>query len=440
MKEGVVSISQLFKFFVQRAEEGTDQLDLLINLRKTFLELYNDGLITQAWCVSDDPIEDQLVKRMKSDQIAKQERYVPVRVLQSDLDNNNYYEPRDIFAKVEAKTRAAIVKAERGPAAKIQKVENEDPDDGVYWKLNLNQFNLLLRSKLMSESLKQKYGDDKLAAVIGLILSLSNRNTNHLALITAPVSRNEVIRKSVELNICENEDEIVDYIKLLTEDYSSESVVHVHEGGSMLSVKTYEVMEMLTVSCVSAMIESKFGESFARVFKIIYKKRYIHQNLIHELALIDRNKCKEITFCLVQEGFIRTMYYPKGTDYIPPKTFFIFTVDLKTVAEMIVKDCYKMLLNCHTRRLEEIRLKKPLIEKKNFIESEIAILEATEGNEQQIQDLVNSISEHDLKEIEKYEKKKIKLEVGELRINETLFLLTSWLELKSVQESTRGGS
>lgn len=432
VKEGLVTITQLFDFFVKRADDGTDHLDLLINLRKTFLELYNDDLIVHSSDVSKQLIEDQLVQSMKSDQATKQEKYIPVRVRQSDLENDNYHEPRDIFADIEAKTRAATIKSEEGPAAKVLKTDH-DSDDGVYWKLNFNQFNQLLRNKLLSESLKQKYGDEKLGDVIDLILTLSNRKTDHYAHVTAPVSRTEIVRKAVGTGLCTNEEEIHDYLQMLIEDHSSETLVRLQEeslGGGMFVVKTFEVMEMLTLSCISSIIECKFGESFARVFKIIYKKRNIHQNMIHELALIDRNKCKEITFCLVQEGFIKTNYYPKGVDYIPPKTFYIFTVDLKSVVEMIIRNCYKILLNCHTRRLEEIKINKPLIEKKNFIESEIAVLENTEGNEQQIQDLVNSISDHDLKEIKRYEEKKVKLEVSELRVGETLFLLSSWLDLK----------
>lgn len=403
----------------------------MINLRKTFLELYNDDLIVHSDDVSKQLIEDKLVQSMKNDQATKQEKYIPVRVSQSDLQNDNYREPRDIFADIEARTRATMVKSEQGPAAKVLKTDSVDSDDGVYWKLNFNQFNQLLRNKLLSESLKQKYGDEKLGDVINVILTLSNRKTDHYAHVTAPVSRTEIVRKTLETGLCTNE-EIHDYLQMLIEDHSSETLVRLQEEslGGMLVVKTFEVMEMLTVSCISSIIQCRFGESFARVFKIIYKKRNIHPNMIHELALIDRNKCKEITFCLVQEGFIKTNYYPKGADYIPPKTFYIFTVDLKSVVEMIIRNCYKILLNCHTRRLEEIKVNKPLIEKKNFIESEIAVLENTEGNEQQIQDLVNSISDHDLKEIKRYEEKKVKLEVGELRVGETLFLLTSWLDLK----------
>lgn len=430
MKEGLVSISQLLKFFVQRSDQGTDELDLLFNLRDTFLKLYSEDLIVSSLSVSETVVEDQLVTKMKNEQFVKQEKYIPVRVYQSDLEDHNYHEPRDIFANLEAKTRAEIVKCEQGPAVKVQRTDMNDPDDGVYWRLNLNQFNQLTRNKLISESLKQKYDDQKLGNLVDVIFMLSNRKTNHLAPVTSMVSRSEIVRKALEVNVCETEEEINDYLQLLKDDNSSESFVNYQEIGSMFTIKTLEIMEMLTVSCVSSIIECKFGESFARVFKIIYKKKNIHQNMIHELALIDRNKCKEITFCLVQEGFIKTNYYPKGTDYIPPKMFYIFSVDLKSVAETIVRNCYKILLNCQTRRLDEVKIKKPLIEKKNFIESEIAVLESVPGNEQQIQDLVNSLSEHDLKEIKKYEDKKIKLEVGELRIGETLFLLSSWLELR----------
>ena len=400
LTEGRLTISQLLRSLEAITQEEDVQV-MRQNFKPLFQKLHSEDFICFSVDVSSFTIEEQLAD-------------------EEDIDEHNT-NPLEILNSLIPATSgdgAGPSNSKKRKRDKKEDVGNGDPDGGLYWRLNTERFDQIRRDRLIAACIRTRHEDEKLEAIASLILELASSRTHPNAPVTIPVSEDQILRMVAERNIL-SETETKSYLELIQNDQSLSQ--YFSFADRMYSVKTFNFIEDLVKSCLASVIEKRHSYHHSRIFQIILSKKRLHQKLIEDLAMIPPKDCKQIMFTLVKEAYVNTLYYPKtGNDFTPSKTIFFFAVHLEQVVRMTLSRCYRALQNINIRRNHEYQKNKLLLEKKKFIN-------LTTGEE----DAANSgLSSQDSQNIQMAETVCNKLELGQVRVDETIFLLNTWLDMK----------
>ncbi|KAI1285900.1 DNA-directed RNA polymerase III subunit RPC3 [Halotydeus destructor] len=343
--------------------------------------------------------------------------------------------PHVNFADIAASVIKTEVKVEGGddggePAPKKRKVEEtKQPDQGIHWKVNLTRFHAYLRDMSIVSGAKNYYEDEKVGEIVRIILQISETTTLWEE-TTKRVSKQEISSVLIKEKLCANGKEVESLLALF--DNVNNPYVQLVEkaaSGGMYIVNTFKCLTLLTEACVTSIVEHRFGGKCARIFRILLAKKRLQQKQIEEIAMLPQKECRELTFMLVREGFVKTLQVPKQADYQPSKTFFVFSVDMDSVVRITMDICKKAIHNAIARREHDYSQHKPLIERKFFVDQIIENLKLQENTEQQISDLEQQFSTHENELLRELKSSFSALECSELQVDETFTLLQTWLNM-----------
>lgn len=413
LKEGLITITKLVKLFNELPESDLTLKDL-------------ESVVTQL-------CQGEFIRVMQDVRQYNFEDKLERPELKDDDEEGTVTLVKSIFEGVASQQCTST----EGPALKKRKTSTEG--DGIYWGFNFERCHQLMRDEEIVSGFERKYGvSDSIGTVVKSILRLASKRTNFLSPTTTSVYRTDISQFCQDQQQPMTDDDLTQALEVLTD--SSDGLVLVGEknvGGGSYSLSVLRCLEKLTSETIASIVEHKFGSRASRIFRILAANRMFPQKMVEEQAMMAPKDCKEIMFTLVKSGFIRTNYYSKVTDYAPPKTHFIFSVDWDQVTRMVMNTCIKTVLNTSRRRAFEYQQNKALIEKKSYVEQQISQLRLQEGTEQQIADLEGYFTENDLKVIESSENACRQLHVGELHADQTLFLLETWLCMRRDNDKTK---
>lgn len=317
------------------------------------------------------------------------------------------------------------------PCKKKRKKETESGDT-IYWIIDVKPFHTIIRDMMIAESLRSHYGDDIAAQIVEIMLRCgAGPNPNKKE--TQLVPKNE-IEKNIPDGLFQSKEDLSTYLLFLSDDASG-FVIQSEErvGIPMYQVNTFNIIDKLVKSCMCSAVVDRFGSKAGRIFNLLLHRKLLPQKQIEEMAMIDPKDAKECAYNLFKNRFIKIMHFAAQNDYTPSKTCFLFGTDLEEVCRSTIERCYQAIMNCIIRRNHENHIHKSLIDRKILIEAVITNLrmqpEPQSGLEQQIEELNQSFSSHDRELIEKLKTLSFTLEMCELKIDETLFLMQTWLNM-----------
>ncbi|XP_053205321.1 DNA-directed RNA polymerase III subunit RPC3-like [Panonychus citri] len=342
-------------------------------------------------------------------------------------------ETEDEFRAMQKSAISGLVKSENEtsePATKRQRKEPQAKED-VYYMVNPDQFHLYLRDMTILEGLKAHYDDEKAAQLVQVMLRLSQ--SSPWTKETIAISKSDIVSHCLRENLFPSRDIVDEYLLFLTDD-DTRFVVKVDErsGVAMYRVNILLIHDKLIQSSISTIVTDRFGSQCGRIFRLLLSRKYLHQKQIEELAMIPAKDAKECTYNLMTNNFIRLLQYPKGSEYLPAHTFFIFNVNVEEIVRSTIERCYQAVYNCIVRRNHELETHKSLIERKAIIDAVITNLRLSSEQadiEQQIEELNQSFSTHDKDLLEKLKKLSHRLELCELQVDDSLFLFQSYLSI-----------
>lgn len=413
LKEGQLKISSLVKSFKSLPENEYT----LFHLESAFMELHMLDMIAVSYDLSNDTFQDQLDK----DEI--------------DIENPKFNESRikELF------TVATKVKTEGDvpPAKRVKTSSDPSHSQSVHFRLNFEKADQILRDRIMTASLKKRFADDSIADVAESLTRLSSVLTDPASPMSCSVSVDAIARDLASTSL--TGPQVQSCLDVLVEDTECGiKPVERLAGGGMYGVDVLKIMTKIVGSAIAAMIEQKYGGRYARVFRILLTHGSLPQKVVEEKALMPPKDCKEIIFTLVQEGYVKTNYYSRSVDYAPTKTHFLFSIDLEQVARRAIGVCSHAIVSAIKRRSHEYDKNRLLIERKVHVDQQVAILEQESGTEQQVDDLRSTFTGRDLELVAAAESAFRKLQLAEMQVEETLFILHSWLKLKHMADTIKG--
>uniref|UniRef100_A0A9L0JCW6 DNA-directed RNA polymerase III subunit RPC3 n=1 Tax=Equus asinus TaxID=9793 RepID=A0A9L0JCW6_EQUAS len=285
------------------------------------------------------------------------------------------------------------------PKAKRPKhiADNKEPipDDGIYWQANLDRFHQHFRDQ-------------------GIVSAVANRMDQIFR--SLPVGYN--ISKQV----------LDQYLTLLADDPLEFVGKSGDSGGGMYVINLHKALGSLATATLESVVQERFGSRCARIFRLVLQKKHLEQKQVEDFAMIPAKEAKDMLYKMLSENFISLQEIPKTPDHAPSRTFYLYTVNILSAARMLLHRCYKSIANLIERRQFETKENKRLLEKSQRVEAIIASMQATGAEEAQLQEIEEMITAPERQQLETLKRNVNKLDASEIQVDETIFLLESYIE------------
>ncbi|KAM9109832.1 DNA-directed RNA polymerase III subunit RPC3 isoform 2-T2 [Megaptera novaeangliae] len=331
------------------------------------------------------------------------------------------------------------------PKAKRPKhtTDNKEPipDDGIYWQANLDRFHQHFRDQgimwplAYSQSQHSRVNSEfqftfqtqTSSEIVRTMLRMSEITTSSSAPFTQPLSSNEIFRSlPVGYNISK---QVLDqYLTLLADDPLEFVGKSGDSGGGMYVINLHKALGSLATATLESVVQERFGSRCARIFRLVLQKKHLEQKQVEDFAMIPAKEAKDMLYKMLSENFISLQEIPKTPDHAPSRTFYLYTVNILSAARMLLHRCYKSVANLIERRQFETKENKRLLEKSQRVEAIIASMQATGAEEAQLQEIEEMITAPERQQLETLKRNVNKLDACEIQVDETIFLLESYIE------------
>ncbi|XP_072536723.1 DNA-directed RNA polymerase III subunit RPC3 [Salminus brasiliensis] len=313
---------------------------------------------------------------------------------------------------------------ERG--AKKARLDNEVcGDEGIYWQVNFERFHLHFRHQAIISAVASKL-DPTSSEIVRTMLRLSEVTTPANAAYTQALSANEIFRAlPASYNIARP---ILDqYLSLLVDDPMEFVSKTGDSGGGMYVVNLHRALANLARATLESVVQERFGSRSARIFRLLLRKRHLEQKQVEDFAMIPAKEAKDMLYTLLSENLVQLQEIPKTPDFAPSRTFYLYTVNQLPTARLLLQNCYKAVGNLIERRLFETKENKRHLEKSQRIEAILASLQASGADGSQLADVEEMITAPERQQLEALRHHINKLDSSENQVDETIFLLESYV-------------
>ncbi|XP_027765824.1 DNA-directed RNA polymerase III subunit RPC3 [Empidonax traillii] len=300
------------------------------------------------------------------------------------------------------------------------------PDDGIYWQVNLERFHQHFRDQALVSAVGSRM-DQTSSEVVRTMLRMSEVTTASGASHTQPLSSNEIFRAlPAGYNIGK---QVLDqYLALLADDPLEFVGKSGDSGGGTYTVNLHKALASLATATLESIVEERFGSRCARIFRLLLRKKHLEQKQVEDFAMIPAKEAKDMLYRMLSENLVSLQEIPKTPDHAPSRTFYLYTVNVAAAARMLLHRCYKSAANLMERRQHETRENKRLLEKSQRVEAILASMQATGAEAAQLREVEEMITGPERQQLESLKRSVNKIDASENQVDETIFVLESFIE------------
>ncbi|XP_067457517.1 DNA-directed RNA polymerase III subunit RPC3 [Thunnus thynnus] len=318
--------------------------------------------------------------------------------------------------------------------AKRAKLDSETHgDEGIYWQVNFERFHLHFRDQAIIGAVANKL-DQTSSEIVRTMLRMSEVTTSPAATCTKPLSANEIF-KSLPATYNIPRPILDQYLTLLVDDPMEFVGKAGESGGGMYVVNLHRALANLARATLESVVQERFGSRSARIFRLLLRKRHLEQKQVEDFAMIPAKEAKDMLYTLLSQNLVQLQEIPKTPDYAPSRTFYLYTVNQLPTARMLLQNCYKTVANLIERRLFETSNSKRLLEKSQRIEAILASLQASGAEPEQLTEVEEMITAPEKQQLESLRLHINKLDSAENQVDETIFLLESYVNSTATSTS-----
>ncbi|KAM4600890.1 DNA-directed RNA polymerase III subunit RPC3 isoform 1-T1 [Polymixia lowei] len=311
------------------------------------------------------------------------------------------------------------------PGKKSKVDEKTHGDEGIYWQVNFERFHLHFRDQAIISAVASKL-DQTSSEIVRTMLRMSEVTTPPSATCTQALSSNEIFR-SLPPNYSITRPILDQYLTLLVDDPMEFVGRSGDSGGGMYVVNLHRALVNLARATLESVVQERFGSRSARIFRLLLRKRHLEQKQVEDFAMIPAKEAKDMLYTLLSQNLVQLQEIPKTPDHAPSRTFYLYTVNQLPTARMLLQHCYKTVANLMERRLFETKESKRLLEKSQRIEAILASLQASGAEPGQLTEVEEMITAPERQQLESLRHHINKLDSTENQVDETIFLLESYI-------------
>ncbi|CAH1796174.1 unnamed protein product [Owenia fusiformis] len=341
-----------------------------------------------------------------------------------EIDTERMYKvPRlnDAQIKSERENSSSQSNERKRKIPKDRSKSPEPPDAGIYWHLNFQRFHTLFRDQELISAVANKL-DKEASEVLRSMLRIDV--SDPASPVSQPLSSHEIYHQFPK-NIKLTKQAMDQYLTLLTED-STGFVRRVGDmGGGTYVIDYKDALKNLAVAHIECVVRERFGSKSLRIFRLLLMKKQLEQKQIEEFALIPAKEAKEMLYKMFEEDFVTVTEVSKTADHAPSRTFYLFSVNITQVSRKLLDQSFQALCRLIQRREYETKEHRRLLDKQQKVEAISASL--TGADEEQRAEIEDTITPPEREQIDKVKNMTKKLEMSELQVDETIFILQMYL-------------
>ncbi|EKM55648.1 uncharacterized protein PHACADRAFT_121372 [Phanerochaete carnosa HHB-10118-sp] len=315
---------------------------------------------------------------------------------------------------------------QRSHRLKKRKTTEEDVvDDDVYFRINCERFNIHVRNKIIEDAVRERYNDSA-----ALVMRAALKSTEAKQLKLTDVRSDPTSLANIATHISEDEDLSIglaigkrpsqmamlkDYCGILAAadnpTPAGKAASFVSLNGSKVQVEFEIIDNRLRRRILEAVTRERYGDDGVRIISLLLSTGKLDEKQISKTGMMAPKDVRPLLSAMAADSLISLQEVPKSADRNPARTFFLWYVDLQKAYTVLVGSLYKTLYNVITRRKSE--QEEPLLK---------AVLEKRQRTDvMQDEERLLTRSEREL--LAQWEKKREKLTVLEMRVEESVFIL-----------------
>ncbi|PCH38624.1 hypothetical protein WOLCODRAFT_130979 [Wolfiporia cocos MD-104 SS10] len=310
---------------------------------------------------------------------------------------------------------------------KRKAVEEDVVDDEVYFRVNCEKFNIHIRNKLIENAATERYN-----GCTGLVLRATLKATDAKQLRLTDVRSDPTSFANVVMQLPEDEDLsaglvlqsskrpstmtlVKDYLGILA---SADNPTATGRAASFVSISSSKVQvefelirRRLRRRVLEAVARERHGDDGVRILRLLTDTGKMDEKQISKIGMMANKDVRPLLSAMSADSLISLQEVPKSADRNPTRTFYLWYVDAQKAESALLDNLYKTLYNIAMRRQAEEE--EPVV---------AAVLEKRQRTDVS-QDEERLLTRNEREVLAQWEKKREKLTVLEMRVEEAVFIL-----------------
>eukprot|EP00466_Bigelowiella_natans_P011063 jgi/Bigna1/145728/aug1.103_g20436 len=121
--------------------------------------------------------------------------------------------------------------------------------------------------------------------------------------------------------------------------------------------------QKLKAEHAQSMVQSKFGGSAGRIFRLLVDRKRLEEKQVAEMAILPKKEVRTLLQSMMREGFTKLQEIPK--DSARRRMLHLWTVDFTHVCKILMDRYYQTWVNLSIRCAREAKNVKPILSKIN---------------------------------------------------------------------------
>ncbi|CDO70737.1 hypothetical protein BN946_scf184798.g52 [Trametes cinnabarina] len=362
----------------------------------------------------------------------------------------SHFSPRDKLIQYEAEekrkisgfpTAREVREAKEVAVARLKREEEEaeqigmrkaveeelEVDDKVYFRVNCERFNIHIRNKLIETTACERFNE-----CAGAVLRATLKATEFKQRKLSDVRSDPTSFASVAMHLPDDVDLaaglvlqsskkqptmtlIKEYLGILASadnpTAAGRAASFVSLGGSRVQVEFEIIARRLQRRVLEAVARERHGDEGVRIIRLLSDTGMMDEKQISKIGMMAPKDVRPLLSAMSAESLVSLQEVPKSADRNPTRMFYLWYVDLQKASAVQVRNLYKTLYNIAARRQAE--QDEPLLK---------AVLEKRQRTDVS-QDEERLLTRNERELLAEWEKKREKLTVLEMRVEEAVFIL-----------------
>ena len=214
-----------------------------------------------------------------------------------------------------------------------------DGHAAVQWRVNFDEFNRRFRHAACVNLVRQKLGARAATVVEAMLASGRRFETKVDESRSVPLSVQDVYSTLRESGSGMSLEEVGAELEDLNDDpLELISLVGDTPGGVAFCVNMGRILDYRKLKEIEAGVRDRFGPLALRIFRLLFLKRQLEQKQIADMAMIPTKETREILYRLLRHEYVILQEVSRSTDHAPTRTFYLWRVDVGTVAKRYMND------------------------------------------------------------------------------------------------------
>ncbi|KAI0340517.1 hypothetical protein BDW22DRAFT_1359908 [Trametopsis cervina] len=313
-----------------------------------------------------------------------------------------------------------------GRSGKRKAVEEDVVDDTVFFRVNCERFNVHIRNGIIENAVRERYNDHAALIVRATLEATAAKQLKLSDIRSDPTSLASIATQlSDELDLSEglatsskNASQmslLKDYLGIMA---SADNPTPAGRASSFLSVNGSKVQvefeivaTRLRKRILEAIARERHGDESVRILSLLLSTGKMDEKQISKVGMMGPKDVRPLLSVMSAESLVSLQEVAKSADRNPTRTFFLWYVDLQKAYTVAIGDLYKTLYNVSRRR--QVEEEEPVLR---------AVLEKRQRSDVS-QDEERLLTRNEREVLARWEKKREKLTVLEMRVEESVFIL-----------------